>query len=118
MSPTILTLVEVEVTIDKQGRLSDPDFVKGSGDDKWDQSVRNVFAIINQIDRPPPTNFPSRVTIRFDVQEETGTGIAMSLKKTSRSHHSFAQRTEHHAIAGLVFVLLVIFIITTPHDAR
>jgi hypothetical protein len=22
-------------------------------------------------DRPPPTNFPPRVTIRFDVQEET-----------------------------------------------
>jgi len=63
--------VEVEVTVDKQGRLSAPDFVKGSGDDKWDQSVRNVFAVINQIDRPPPTNFPPRVTIRFDVQEET-----------------------------------------------
>jgi hypothetical protein len=63
--------VEVDVTIDRQGRLSDPDFVKGSGDDKWDQSVRNVFSVINQIDRPPPTNFPPRVTIRFDVQEET-----------------------------------------------
>jgi hypothetical protein len=26
---------------------------------------------VKNIDRPPPTNFPARVTIRFDVQEET-----------------------------------------------
>jgi hypothetical protein len=25
------------------------------------------------MDRPPPTNFPSRVTVRFDVQEESET---------------------------------------------
>lgn len=62
---------EVEVTIDRQGRLSDPDFVKGSGDDKWDATVRQVFNAVTSIDRPPPTNFPPRVTIRFDVQEET-----------------------------------------------
>ena len=62
---------EVEVTIDKQGRIRNPTWLKGSGDNEWDQTVRAVFTVANQIDRPPPTNFPLRVTVRFDVQEET-----------------------------------------------
>jgi len=64
-------VVEVEVNIDGQGRISNPTWLKGSGDDEWDQSVRAVINTVNQIDRPPPKNFPPRVTIRFDVQEET-----------------------------------------------
>jgi TonB family protein len=64
-------VVEVEVNIDGQGRISNPRWLKGSGDNEWDQSVRAVISTVNQIDRPPPKNFPQRVTIRFDVQEET-----------------------------------------------
>ena len=30
-----------------------------------------AIAAVTNMDRPPPTNFPPRVTIRFDVQEET-----------------------------------------------
>jgi TonB family protein len=63
--------VEVEVAIDRQGRISDPKWLKSSGDRDWDQTVRAVFAAVNQIDRPPPANFPPRVKIRFDVQGET-----------------------------------------------
>ena len=64
-------VAEVEVSIDGQGHISNPRWLKGSGDDKWDQSVRAVINTVNQIDRPPPKNFPARITIRFDVQEET-----------------------------------------------
>jgi TonB family protein len=64
-------VVEVEVNIDGHGRISNPRWLKGSGDNEWDQSVRAVINTVNQIDRPPPTNFPLRVTIRFDVQQET-----------------------------------------------
>lgn len=63
--------VVVAVAVDKQGNLSQPRWVKSSGDTRWDQSVKDVFKQIDHIDRSPPTNFPSQVTIRFDVQEDT-----------------------------------------------
>ena len=64
-------VLEVAVTVVKKGTISDPVWEKGSGDTKWDESVKAVFKEVRTMDRPPPTNFPSRVTIRFDVQEET-----------------------------------------------
>jgi len=59
------------VNVDPQGNLRQTQWLKGSGDAQWDQSVKNVFKLVQQIDRRPPTNFPPNVTIRFDVQEET-----------------------------------------------
>jgi hypothetical protein len=63
-------VAEVQVHVDRQGNLSDPVLQKGSGNDKWDQTVRDVFKVVTAIDRPPPTNFPPAVTIRFDVDNE------------------------------------------------
>lgn len=63
-------VAEVKVHVDKQGRLSQMDWLEGSGNSKWDDSVRQVFKEVHVIDRRPPTNFPPVVTIRFDVQEE------------------------------------------------
>ena len=64
-------VAEVEVSVDRKGQISDPTLEKGSGDTKWDESVKEVFKVVKNMDRPPPTNFPARVTVRFDVQEET-----------------------------------------------
>ena len=64
-------VAEVEVAVDRKGRISDPIWEKGSGDMRWDDSVKQVFKVVKSLDRPPPTNFPSRVTVRFDVQAET-----------------------------------------------
>jgi len=64
-------VAEVAVTVDRTGQISNPVWEKGSGDTKWDDSVKQVFNLVTSLDRPPPTNFPSRVTVRFDVQEET-----------------------------------------------
>lgn len=64
-------VAEVKVNVDKDGSLSHVVWEKGSGNDKWDQSVKDVFKVVQSIDRRPPTNFPPEVTIRFDVQEET-----------------------------------------------
>ena len=63
-------VAEVEVSVDRAGQISKPEWKKGSGDKQWDDSVKQVFKVANNMDRPPPTNFPSRVTVRFDVQEE------------------------------------------------
>jgi hypothetical protein len=64
-------VAEVEVSVDRAGQISKPEWKKGSGDKQWDDSVKQVFKTVNNMDRPPPTNFPSRVTVRFDVQEES-----------------------------------------------
>lgn len=64
-------VAQVQVSVDKAGNLGGVAWQKGSGNDKWDQSVKNVFKTVRNIDLPPPTNFPPQVVVRFDVQEET-----------------------------------------------
>ena len=64
-------VAEVQVAVDKQGNITNPNWLKGSGDAKWDQTVKDVFKVVSKVGRPPPTNFPPVVTVRFDVQEET-----------------------------------------------
>jgi hypothetical protein len=64
-------VAEVSVNVDKQGKFDQVKWLKGSGDERWDKTVKDVFKAITSIDRRPPTNFPPSVVIRFDVQEET-----------------------------------------------
>ena len=64
-------VAEVEISVNRAGDISQPEWKKGSGDARWDASVRQALAAVKNISRPPPTNFPARVTIRFDVQEQT-----------------------------------------------
>jgi len=64
-------VAEVAVNVDPAGNLSQRQWLKGSGDAKWDQTVKDIFKAVQSIDRHPPTNFPPSVIIRFDVQEET-----------------------------------------------
>jgi TonB C terminal len=66
-------VAEVAVSVSRTGAISNPQWLKGSGNTRWDDSVRQVIAMVTNMDRPPPTNFPPRITIRFDVQEETET---------------------------------------------
>ncbi len=63
-------VAEVEVSVSREGQISDPQWQKGSGNSVWDDSVRAAIAATTSMTRPPPTNFPSRVTVRFDVQSE------------------------------------------------
>jgi hypothetical protein len=58
------------MTVGKDGQLGAPVVQKSSGNEKWDDSVRQVFNVVKSFNRPPPTNFPPVVTIRFDVQLE------------------------------------------------
>jgi outer membrane biosynthesis protein TonB len=62
-------VAEVEVAVDHTGHISDPQWKKTSGDQRWDNSVREAVALTQGISRSPPSNFPPRVTIRFDVVE-------------------------------------------------
>ena len=64
-------LAEVRVTVGRDGGISDPQWLQGSGNQRWDDSVRQAVKAVTRMDRPPPTNFPSQVIVRFDVQEIT-----------------------------------------------
>jgi hypothetical protein len=61
-------VVEVEVAVDRTGEISDPVWKKTSGQKQWDESVRLAIASTRKVSHPPPTNFPPRVVVRFDVE--------------------------------------------------
>jgi outer membrane biosynthesis protein TonB len=64
-------VAEVEVTVGGDGEISSPAWKKSSGNTRWDQSVREAIAASRSLERPPPAHFPSRVLVRFDVEETT-----------------------------------------------
>jgi len=64
-------VAEVRVTVDHQGHISNVEWVKRSGNPRWDDSVRQAVSAVRKMDSPPPTNFPPDIVIRFDVQQET-----------------------------------------------
>ena len=64
-------VAEVQVQIGRDGSITGSQWEKGSGDTRWDDSVRAAVAAMTKMSFPPPTNFPPRVTVRFDVQKET-----------------------------------------------
>lgn len=73
-------VAEVEVAIDSTGKITGHDWKKGSGDDRWDQSVKKALAQTKTINRAPPKNFPEKFLVRFDVQPETEPLISASAK--------------------------------------
>ena len=64
-------VAEVQVEIGRDGRITGSQWQKGSGDTRWDDSVRAAVTAMTKMSFPPPTNFPPNVTVRFDVQKET-----------------------------------------------
>jgi periplasmic protein TonB len=64
-------VAEVRVKVGRHGRITDPVWLKDSGNTRWDDSVRKAIAEVTNMDSAPPSNFPPQVVIRFDVQQET-----------------------------------------------
>jgi len=64
-------VAEVEIAVDRGGGIANPIWKRGSGDRRWDDSVSAALAATTRLSRPPPTNFPARVVVRFDVQDAT-----------------------------------------------
>jgi TonB family protein len=61
-------VAEVELAIDPQGNVTGSAWVKGSGDARWDSSVKAAVAATKVISRPPPKGFPGKFRVRFDVE--------------------------------------------------
>ncbi|PWU12959.1 MAG: hypothetical protein C5B50_20345 [Verrucomicrobia bacterium] len=59
---------EVELNIDPAGQIKGYLWQKGSGNTRWDDSVKNALAKTKAISRPPPKNFPPKFLVRFDVE--------------------------------------------------
>jgi outer membrane biosynthesis protein TonB len=59
---------EVELTIDKNGKILSTRWVSGSGDAVWDNSVKTAVAQTKSLSRPPPKGFPEKIIVRFDVE--------------------------------------------------
>jgi periplasmic protein TonB len=61
-------VAEVELTVDAKGRVTDSRWLQGSGNKRWDDSVKAVVAETKTISRPPPKGFPAQFPVRFDVE--------------------------------------------------
>jgi hypothetical protein len=65
-------VTEVEVSVSPDGQVSNPVWKQNIGDKKWNDSIQQVIATVTQLDRLPPTNFPPRFTIIFNVRNSSG----------------------------------------------
>jgi protein TonB len=58
---------EVDLAIDANGRIGNYEWLRGSGNKRWDDSVKAALAKTKTISRAPPKGFPNKVLVRFDV---------------------------------------------------
>lgn len=63
-------VAEVELNVDPSGRILGSSWRSGSGNTRWDDSVRKAVAATTALSRPPPKGFPDRFLVRFDVVAE------------------------------------------------
>lgn len=68
-------VAEVEVTVGRDGGIPNTVWKKGSGNTKWDNSVKKALAETPSIGRQPPKGFPEKFLVRFDVQPVTELGL-------------------------------------------
>ena len=64
-------VAELELAIDSTGKIIGVDWKKGSGNSRWDESIRRAVAQTKSMNRPPPKDFPEKFVVRFDVQPVT-----------------------------------------------
>jgi outer membrane biosynthesis protein TonB len=74
-------VAEVQLDMDPAGNIIDWRLVKGSGDPRWDDSVKAAMKATPNIGRPRPKNFPEQFLVRFDVQSSQATdAIQLDIK--------------------------------------
>ncbi len=63
-------VVRVDLSIEATGRLTGYRWIAGTGNTRWDASVREVLDNTRNVGTPPPKGFPGAVEVRFDVETE------------------------------------------------
>jgi outer membrane biosynthesis protein TonB len=61
-------VAEVELEMDRSGKIASTRWIRGSGDTRWDNSVKTVLAETKTVGKAPPKGFPEKFTVRFDVE--------------------------------------------------
>lgn len=61
-------VAEVELSITPDGKVSDSRWLKGSGNARWDKSVKAAVAATRTVGSAPPAGFPAKITAKFDVE--------------------------------------------------
>ena len=73
-------IANVELTIDKSGYVSDSRWINGSGNARWDTTVKQAVAQVKAITRPPPKGFPEKFVVRFDVESTRTEAIELGAR--------------------------------------
>ena len=63
-------VAEVEISVDRDGNVTGSRWLKGTGDSRWDNSVKAAIAATKVLSRPPPKGFPPSFLTRFDVESQ------------------------------------------------
>lgn len=61
-------VAEVELSLTPEGTVSGSRWVRGSGNSRWDKSVKAAVAATKVIGSAPPAGFPAKFMARFDVE--------------------------------------------------
>jgi len=64
-------VAEAEISVAPDGAVTAVDWKRGSGDAKWDGTVRTALAQTKNIGRKLPKDFPGRFIVRFDAVADT-----------------------------------------------
>ena len=58
----------MELAVDSAGQIGGYQWMKGSGNARWDASVKAALGSTKVISHPPPKGFPDKFVVRFDVE--------------------------------------------------
>jgi outer membrane biosynthesis protein TonB len=73
-------IAEVELSVDSSGKVREYRWLNGSGNARWDNSVKAALALTKAISRPPPKGFPDKFLVRFDVESLRTESIQVSIQ--------------------------------------
>lgn len=60
-------VAQVELSLDPTGKILNSQWIQGSGNDRWDSSVRKALAATKAVGNRPK-GFPDKFTVKFDVE--------------------------------------------------
>jgi TonB family protein len=71
---------QVKVTVDPDGAITGYQWLSGSGNARWDKSVKEVLTQTKRLSTPPPRGFPLTFDVRFDVQSLKTEDLQLSIQ--------------------------------------
>ncbi len=73
-------VAEVKLTVEPDGTISNYQWLSGSGNARWDKSVKDVLNQTRKLSSPPPRGFPLTFDVRFDVQSLKTEDLQLSIQ--------------------------------------